>query len=186
MRVFAGPNGSGKSTIINGVKKIKVKGRLIDFGIYINADEIAEALRKKKFSFRTYSVRTNAAEFKMIAMKSGLVGVKGFSPGNFNTCYRFLANHIVLTKPQYDERLAQIIADFLRKKLLQERKKFSFETVFSHESKLEIMRKAVEAGYKVYLYFVSTEDPEINKDRVKTRTMQGGHDVDPDAIERRY
>jgi len=84
------------------------------------------------------------------------------------------------------ERLAQIIADFLRKKLLKERKRFSFETVFSHNSKLDIMRDAVTAGYKVYLYFVCTESPEINKFRVKARTKKGGHDVPVNKIETRY
>lgn len=43
-----------------------------------------------------------------------------------------------------------------------------------------------EAGYKVYLYFVSTESPDINKFRVKARTEQGGHDVPEDKIEKRY
>jgi predicted ABC-type ATPase len=85
-----------------------------------------------------------------------------------------------------DERLAQILADYLRKCLLDEKKKFSFETVFSHASKLEIMREATAMGYKVYLYFVSTEDVKINKLRVLSRTAQGGHNVPVDKIESRY
>ena len=48
------------------------------------------------------------------------------------------------------------------------------------------MRRAAEAGYKVYLYFVATEDPEINQYRVRLRTKQNGHDVPPDKIIRRY
>ena len=48
------------------------------------------------------------------------------------------------------------------------------------------MREAQVAGYKVYLYFVSTESPEINKIRVKSRATQGGHDVPADKIESRY
>lgn len=51
---------------------------------------------------------------------------------------------------------------------------------------LDIMEEALAAGYKVYLYFVSTESPEINKYRVKARAAQGGHDVPPDKIESRY
>lgn len=84
------------------------------------------------------------------------------------------------------DRLAQIIADFLRKKLLEQEERFSFETVFSHSSKLDIMKEAQKKGYKVYLYFVSTESPEINKLRVASRRDQGGHDVPPDLIESRY
>jgi len=48
------------------------------------------------------------------------------------------------------------------------------------------MRRAAEEGYKVYLYFVSTESPEINKFRVEARTRLGGHNVPSDKIESRY
>jgi predicted ABC-type ATPase len=48
------------------------------------------------------------------------------------------------------------------------------------------MRDAVDAGYKVYLYFVCTESPEINKFRVEARTKKGGHSVPVNKIETRY
>jgi len=48
------------------------------------------------------------------------------------------------------------------------------------------MKQAIKAGYKVYLYFVSTESPEINKYRVDLRKKKGGHDVPPEKIESRY
>ena len=70
--------------------------------------------------------------------------------------------------------------------MLRLKRRFSFETVFSHESNLDIMRRSVEAGYKVYLYFISTESPEINKYRVKLRVAKNGHDVPPQKIEDRY
>ncbi len=189
MRVFAGPNGSGKSTIINAVRKAKVKGQLVDFGIYINADDIAKHLRENAFDFSAYSVSVTADEFKAEAIRSGLIN-EGFTEAQFSSCYTINGNKVnliantAISKP--DERIAQILAHFLRKKLLQENKKLSFETVFSHTSKLDIMREAKEAGYKVYLYFVSTESPEINKFRVEARRNKGGHDVDPNKIEQRY
>ena len=186
MRVFAGPNGSGKSTIINAVRKSKVKGIPVDFGIYINADDIAKRLRKGKVTFRQYKVRVEEREFLTIASKSGLLNEK-FSLTDFKSSYSLKDNQLFLLNKQADERIAQVIADFLRKKLLSENKKFSFETVFSHSSKLEIMKSAIKAGYKVYLYFVSTESPEINKYRVKkVRVKEGGHDVPEDKIETRY
>lgn len=46
LRVFAGPNGSGKTTIIEAVRKARVNGRPVDFGLYINVDDIAKALAK--------------------------------------------------------------------------------------------------------------------------------------------
>lgn len=69
---------------------------------------------------------------------------------------------------------------------MEQKRKFSFETVFSHPSKLDIMRQARENGYKVYLYFVSTESPEINVYRVQLRKEKGGHDVPVDKIKSRY
>jgi predicted ABC-type ATPase len=95
-------------------------------------------------------------------------------------------NKVILSDGFEADRLAQIIARFLREELLVSRRRFSFETVFSHESNLHIMKRAVEVGYKVYLYFVSTESPEINKYRVKLRVGQGGHTVPEDKIESRY
>ena len=185
LRIFAGPNGSGKSTIINAVKNHEEKGIPVDFGIYVNADDIALALRKDKFTFEKYKVKVDANEFEDVAIKTGLIN-KNFNAKTFAGTFTLTNNAIRLANPVYDEHLAQIIADFLRKKLLLEKKKFSFETVFSHPSKLEIIEKAVANGYKVYLYFVSTESAEINKYRVKVRTLEGGHDVDPLKIESRY
>ena len=48
------------------------------------------------------------------------------------------------------------------------------------------MQQAVAAGYKVYLYFISTESPEINKFRVEARKAKKGHDVPEDKIVSRY
>lgn len=186
MRIFAGPNGSGKSTIINAVRKSKVKGIPVDFGIYINADDIAKKLREGKVTFKKYKIIVEDQEFKKIVSESGLLNEK-FSLTDFIKSYSLENNQLYLLNKKADERIAQIIADFLRKKLLLENKKFSFETVFSHSSKIEIMNDAIKAGYKVYLYFVSTESPEINKFRVKkVRVEEGGHDVPEDKIVSRY
>ncbi len=186
MRVFAGPNGSGKSTIIEAVKNHKVKGIPVDFGIYINADDIALALRQNKFVFSAYTIKTDRGEFISATLASGLINKK-FPEKEFLKSFRWTGNTVNLSHQKYSEAVAQILADFIRKKLLAQNKKFSFETVFSHPSKLEIMRQAALKGYKVYLYFVCTESPEINKFRVKkVRVKEGGHDVPEDKIESRY
>lgn len=83
-------------------------------------------------------------------------------------------------------REAQSIADARRDACLAEKRSFSFETVMSHPSKLEIMRAARDAGFSVTLYFVGVEDPSINIDRVALRVAQGGHDVPPDRVVARY
>lgn len=185
LRVFAGPNGSGKSTVINYVRNVKVNNKPIDFGYYINADDIAVSLRAGSFTFNAYGVKAGNKEFRETALASGLINNE-FPVEQFDNAYSLRSNKIKLKRAEADERLGQIIADFLRKKLLTERKKFSFETVFSHPSKLDIMKEAIRAGYKVYLYFVSTESPEINKFRVEARKKKDGHDVPPDKIVSRY
>lgn len=186
MRVFAGPNGSGKSTIINGVKKHEVNGIPVDFGIYINADLIHQHLNTASLDFSEYDIEIDPKDFLDTTKKSGLLN-GGFTEVLFRDSFKISGNSLSLTNPLYGDRVAQIIAYYLRKKMLREKKKFSFETVFSHPSKIDIMREAREQGYKVYLYFVSTEDPEINKYRVKeVRVKEGGHDVPEDKIESRY
>jgi predicted ABC-type ATPase len=185
MRVFAGPNGSGKSTVINKVRKQKSKGRYIDFGFYINADDIAQGLRNKSFDFKKFEISCSKKEFKRVVMASGLINAE-FSEDVFDKSFTLRANKIYLKDHKKVENLAQMIADFLRKKLLELRKKFSFETVFSHRSKVDIMIEAARLGYKVYLYFVSTSSPEINKFRVEARVKKGGHFVQPDKIVERY
>lgn len=77
-------------------------------------------------------------------------------------------------------------AERLREDCLKDKRDLCFETVFSHESKLEFMRKAKDLGYEIRLIFVTTFDPEINKKRVEFRVCNGGHDVPPDKIVSRY
>jgi predicted ABC-type ATPase len=185
MRIFAGPNGSGKSTIFDSVRSYKTESVKIDFGIYINTDEILVQLKSHKFSFKSYQVNTTKKEFQKIALDSGLIN-KSFTEKEFNSSYAINGQKLRLIHSAKSEELAQIIADFLRKKLVNAEQKFSFETVFSHPSKLQIMKDAIKKGYKVYLYFVSTSSPELNKERVKLRVKLGGHSVPEDKIESRY
>jgi predicted ABC-type ATPase len=128
--IIAGPNGSGKTTL---TRKLLADG--VDFGRYINPDDIAASL-------------------------SG----------------------------EYDDRVrrAQKIADELRDQFIAEKRDFAFETVMSHESKLEFMRRARDAGFHLTLFFVATGDPRINVARVEARVRTGGHSVPHDRIIARY
>jgi len=56
----------------------------------------------------------------------------------------------------------------------------------SHESKVAFIREARERGFTTYLYFICTQDPELNIQRVKSRVKKGEHDVDPVTIKSRY
>lgn len=56
----------------------------------------------------------------------------------------------------------------------------------SNSYKLDEIVKAKEKGYKIYLYFVCTDDFSINISRVKNRVNKGGHNVTLDKIKSRY
>jgi predicted ABC-type ATPase len=81
---------------------------------------------------------------------------------------------------------AQIIADRRRDACLQARRSFSFETVMSHPSKVDILVRARAVGFFVQLIFVGTDDPRTNVERVALRVAQGGHDVPEDRIVARW
>ena len=70
--------------------------------------------------------------------------------------------------------------------MLQSESSFSFESVFSHVSKIRELEKAKQANFKIYLYFITTSDPLINLQRVKNRVKSGGHDVPDEKIYNRY
>lgn len=86
----------------------------------------------------------------------------------------------------YDSYLAAALAEAVRREHLDEGQTFTFETVMSHPSKIDFMEEARARGYRVYLYFVATDDPDINIDRVHRRVMQGGHAVADEKVVERY
>jgi predicted ABC-type ATPase len=77
-------------------------------------------------------------------------------------------------------------AEGRRTVLLQSGTSFVSETVFSHESKIELIVDAKQAGYQILLYIVSLDDPEKLIERVSNRVQEGGHDVPTDKILSRY
>jgi predicted ABC-type ATPase len=181
VRIFAGPNGSGKSTIKKIVES-KVK-----LGTYINADEIKVQLTNQRhLDFSLYGLLLHKDSFidslinstwskRMINVECALSHIY-FE----NNCIRLSDSYVP------DDYFVSFIASYIRDELLEISNKFTIETVMSHPSKLEFIKKAKEKGFKVYLYFVSLADPALNKHRVKTRVLAGGHDVDADKIEQRY
>jgi predicted ABC-type ATPase len=82
--VFAGPNGSGKSTVINFVRSLKVNGRAIDFGDFVNADEIAQQLISGKFDFNNFRLKVSNKDFRKTALNSGLINNE-FTEAQFNS-----------------------------------------------------------------------------------------------------
>ena len=81
---------------------------------------------------------------------------------------------------------ASAIAAQERLKCIDQKCSFAFETVMSHPSKLAILETAREAGFETQVVFVSTENSDLNVDRVRQRVADGGHDVPKDKIISRY
>jgi predicted ABC-type ATPase len=77
-------------------------------------------------------------------------------------------------------------AEQQRADALNNRESFSFETVLSHPSKIDLMEEAKKAGYWIQLYFICLQDVEINVQRVQKRHQCGGHNVPEDKIRSRY
>ena len=63
---------------------------------------------------------------------------------------------------------------------------FSFETTLSTKSYKNLIIKAKEQGYKVTLLYFWLQTIELAKERVKTRVLEGGHNIPEEVIERRY
>ena len=73
-----------------------------------------------------------------------------------------------------------------QERLFHSRTEFVTETVFSHESKLDLIDHAKAAGFHTRVVFLCTEDPALNAARVSIRVGEGGHGVPFEKIEARY
>lgn len=179
LRVFAGPNGSGKSTI----KDVLPPQWL---GIYVNADEIEKTLRASgQLDLACFGITAaSAASLPAFLNQSRLLDLVGLLPQAQRIAVQ--DSWVQFGTLEVNSYFASVLADFIRHQLLAAGVSFTFETVMSSDDKVEFMRKAREAGFRVYLYFVATEDPEINIARVQHRVRMGGHPVPPDKIVSRY
>ena len=88
--------------------------------------------------------------------------------------------------PLERSKKARLWADLRRNKLLQMGQSFVSETVFSHESKIELIREAQNLGFSVVLLVVCVDNPSHLLERVKRRVEEGGHYVPSTKILERY
>lgn len=181
LRVFAGPNGSGKSTIIN-----IVSNEGIHLGIYCNADDYKRDINRNHiFDFNLLGIILNEEHFINAIKESNLYNKM---EGNI------LLNNITFNKNvlyfasdyEVNDYFTSFLVSFNLCNLLDHCDKFSYETVMSHHSKIDFLKSAKHKGYKIYLYFVSLIDPQLNIGRVATRVNLGGHNVPSDKVESRY
>jgi predicted ABC-type ATPase len=72
------------------------------------------------------------------------------------------------------------------KELLSENHSFAFETTLATKSYKNTISEAKSRGYTVILLYFWLDTIHLAKERVKTRFSEGGHNIEPDVIERRY
>lgn len=63
---------------------------------------------------------------------------------------------------------------------------FAFETTLATKSYKQKIEYAQKNGYNTTLLFFWLQNSELAKERVKTRVLEGGHNIPPDIIDRRY
>ena len=63
---------------------------------------------------------------------------------------------------------------------------FAFETTLATKSYKNKIIVAKEKGYRVTLLFFWLQNIDLAKERVKSRVSEGGHNIEPEVIERRY
>lgn len=178
LRMFAGPNGSGKSTLNSIISKELL-------GVYINPDEIEKEINKFSFlNMLNYRVETNEEEVISFFENHPLLDKADLT--NELSLLRFVDNKIDFSNMSINSYYASICADFIRHQLLKSKISFTFETVMSSRDKVDFLKKAQEAGYRTYLYFIATQDPIVNISRVNNRVKLGGHSVPEDKIVSRY
>ena len=178
LRMFAGPNGSGKSTLKDTLPPQWL-------GVYVNADEIEKSIGADGYlNLAEFDVEADAQELQAFLQASTLLAKAELLPQASQLA--LLDGRVVFGPVVVNSYWASVLADFIRHKLLAAKVSFTFATVMSSPDKLAFLHKAQQAGYRTYLYFVATEDAEINVSRVKYRVQVGGHPVAEDKIRSRY
>ncbi len=82
--------------------------------------------------------------------------------------------------------IAEGIARDRMKELISQKVDFLIESNLAKSSDYEWVNRMRGHGYQTSLFFLSTENVEINKERVIQRVSEGGHPVPEPIIEQRY
>jgi predicted ABC-type ATPase len=73
-----------------------------------------------------------------------------------------------------------------REDCIAHKRSLIFETVLSASDKISFVERAKQQGYFIRLFFIGTDNPQINAMRILRRVMNGGHDVPTGKIASRY
>lgn len=182
--MFAGPNGSGKSTLIRKLQSLVLRPEML--GVYLNPDDIEALIRQTgTLDLSAYGITGPADDVIPFLQESPFLQSAGLGEASRRLTISD-GKFLHFNGTPVNAYLASVVADFLRRRLLEQRSDFTFETVMSSPDKVAFLKQAQEAGYRTYLYYVATADPIINVSRVRSRVVLGGHPVPEDKIIKRY
>lgn len=138
--MFAGPNGSGKSTL-----KATLQPEWL--GVYINADDIERAIKANgnAFDLTGYGPAFELKDIVAFFEASALLERAGL---------RDSADHIALDAAgrlsfgsiEVNSYHAAVLADFIRRKLVEAGETVTFETVMSSRDKVDFVCRARASG----------------------------------------
>ena len=87
--------------------------------------------------------------------------------------------------PEGNSYGAALAAQELLQEQLHAGRELCFETVFSHPSKIDLLRQAKSLGYRIHLVMIHLPSADLNKARIAQRVAAGGHNVPADKVEAR-
>jgi hypothetical protein len=140
--MFAGPNGSGKTTVKRNLRRSDAW-----FGVYVNADDLeAEVRREGCVRLAPLGLAITTEELRAHFAASTLLASRGLPDGSGSIVCR--GDVLDFGRIPFDSYHAAVLADFLRRKALAERRSFSFETVMSSRDKIDFLQESRAAGYR--------------------------------------
>ena len=179
LRMLAGPNGSGKSTLAQQL----TDDYAVNLYKFLNADLLFAEINQTAKTACPFSI-DNLELLEFVQKSTYPEACK--QPFLNKEIFIDDEDYLVFNKETINSYTVAVAADFFKDQYLKRRLSFSFETVFSHPAKIEILKQAQAAGFRTYMYFVATESPKVNLNRIKSRVKLGGHDVPEDKTVARY
>lgn len=142
LRIFAGPNGSGKSTIKDELSPALIK-------TYVNADELEKEAEATGFiDLSIFDIDVALPDLLAFHAEHHLILKKGLVEAAARLGIEGLK--VDYRRVEVNSYFASVMADLIRQRLIDKGVSFTFETVMSHRSKVDIMQEARHRGYRTY------------------------------------
>jgi predicted ABC-type ATPase len=178
--MLGGPNGSGKSTLLAYLTQLS-RARQFPLGFTLNPDDIQRELStNRKLYLGHWNIGATNEELQAFVSSHPLAP-------QLNAERPFVEAQSLIAPVSSDlGYFIPILSDFFRRRWLEARESFTFETVMSGADKLDLLDSARSRSYRTYLYFICTDSIVINRARIANRVKQGGHTVPDAKVASRY